>query len=56
MTYSYRKASRTEKEVVFELYRVVISAYISTIWGWNEAWQEKRLCYTLQSGGNNISL
>ncbi|MGZ4970804.1 MAG: GNAT family N-acetyltransferase [Methylobacter sp.] len=40
MTYSYRKASRTEKEAIFELYRVVMSAYMSTIWDWNETWQE----------------
>jgi len=40
VTYSYRKASRIEKEAIFELYRVVMSGYISEIWGWNEEWQE----------------
>lgn len=39
MTYSCRKATRLEKETIFELYRLVMSDYISKIWGWDENWQ-----------------
>jgi len=39
MTYLYRQASTLEKQAIFELYRVVMSDYISQIWGWNEDWQ-----------------
>lgn len=39
MTYLYRQASTLDKQAIFELYRVVMSDYISQIWGWNEDWQ-----------------
>jgi len=38
--YSYRKAEQTEKENIFKLYCLVMSNYISEIWGWDDQWQE----------------
>ena len=40
MTYSYQKAERTESEAIYNLYRLVMHAYVSEIWGWNDKWQE----------------
>ncbi len=40
VTYSYRKAERTERETIFKLYRLVMRSYVSDIWGWDEQWQE----------------
>jgi ribosomal protein S18 acetylase RimI-like enzyme len=39
MSYLYRKANEMDKDAIFELYRMVMHAYISEIWGWDEDWQ-----------------
>jgi len=39
MTYSYRKANTSDKKVVFDLYCLIMSEFVTEIWGWNEEWQ-----------------
>lgn len=39
MTYSYRKAEESDREAIYQLYRLVMRSFISEIWGWDEQWQ-----------------
>lgn len=39
MTYAYRKAEETDREAIYQLYRLVMRGFISEIWGWDEQWQ-----------------
>jgi ribosomal protein S18 acetylase RimI-like enzyme len=40
MLYIYRNADEKDKKDIFRLYSLVMSNYISEIWGWDEQWQE----------------
>lgn len=39
MTYVYRKAEESDREAIYQLYRLAMQDFISEIWGWNEQWQ-----------------
>ena len=39
MTYAYRKAEESDREAIYQLYRLVMRGFISDIWGWDERWQ-----------------
>ena len=39
MTYAYRNAEETDREAIYQLYRLVMRGFISEIWGWDEQWQ-----------------
>ena len=39
MTHTYRKAEETDREAIYQLYRLVMRGFISDIWGWDEQWQ-----------------
>lgn len=39
MTYAYRKAQESDREAIYQLYRLVMRGFISEIWGWDEQWQ-----------------
>lgn len=38
--YSFRKAEKTDREAIYQLYCLVMRGFISEIWGWDERWQE----------------
>jgi len=39
MTYAYRNAEESDREAIYQLYRLVMRGFISDIWGWDEQWQ-----------------
>ena len=39
VTYIYRKAEESDREAIYQLYRLVMRGFISEIWGWDEQWQ-----------------
>jgi len=39
VTYAYRKAEETDREAIYQMYRLVMRGFISDIWGWDEQWQ-----------------
>lgn len=40
MSYIYRNATNEDKDDIYKVYREVMGGYITSIWGWDEAWQK----------------
>jgi ribosomal protein S18 acetylase RimI-like enzyme len=38
-SYAYRTAEESDREAIYQLYRLVMRGFISDIWGWDEQWQ-----------------
>ncbi|UZR27996.1 GNAT family N-acetyltransferase [Methylococcus mesophilus] len=39
MTFTFRNAEESDREAIYQLYRLVMRGFISEIWGWDEQWQ-----------------
>lgn len=56
MTYTFRNAEESDREAIYQLYRLVMRGFISEIWGWDEQWQRSDFSTHFDSKGITLAL
>jgi ribosomal protein S18 acetylase RimI-like enzyme len=56
VTYTYKNAEESDREAIYQLYRLVMHGFISEIWGWDEQWQRGDFSTHFDSQGITLAL